>query len=453
MRNDDMDMADSGGFRHDLRAVMAESGYRRLLLVRLVSQLGDGILNVGLVSYVFFSPERAVTAGAAAVGFAILLLPYSFIGPFAGIILDTWPRRQVLLVTSLLRGAGTAVLAWLTAIGAAAPLLGLGALAVIGLNRFFLSGQGASLPHVVRPENLVMGNSVTPTLGSGVAAIGGVVGLVVSQLSGSDAAVLTAAMVCFLVSGLATLRLGRDQLGPDDDDVVQQARWVSEQSQHRQRAQQARTVVSELAGALHHLSQRRPAGLGLLIMAAHRFAWAFVIVMAILIYRNRLYDPGDPDAALAALGVAFAASAVGIGTAAIITPIATRRLGEERWITILLVATSVVLLLPVLRLSEPVMVLTAGLLGVAVQAAKICVDTLVQRWVDDIYRGRAFALYDMAFNVAMVVAAVVAAVVLPPDGWSVPALVTLAAAYTALALGYRSAWRRPTYLPRERDAS
>ena len=40
---------------------------------------------------------------------------------------------------------------------------------------------------------------------------------------------------------------------------------------------------------------------------------------------------------------------------------------------------------------------------------KICVDTIVQETIDDAYRGRVFAVYDMLFNVSFVSAALFAA--------------------------------------------
>ena len=61
----------------------------------------------------------------------------------------------------------------------------------------------------------------------------------------------------------------------------------------------------------------------------------------------------------------------------------------------------------------------AFLLGLTAQSVKICVDTLVQAYVDDDFKGRVFVLYDMVFNVALVAAAVIAALILPANGKSV----------------------------------
>ncbi|MDA2987191.1 MAG: MFS transporter, partial [Actinomycetota bacterium] len=65
-----------------LRELLRTPDFRRLYGVRLVSQFGDGLLQAALATYVLFSPERQPDAIKVAAAFAILLLPYSIIGPF-----------------------------------------------------------------------------------------------------------------------------------------------------------------------------------------------------------------------------------------------------------------------------------------------------------------------------------------------------------------------------------
>ena len=64
---------------------------------RLLGQFGDGVFQAALAGTVLFNPQRAADPVDVAAGFAILLLPYSLVGPFAGVWLDRWSRRQVLL--------------------------------------------------------------------------------------------------------------------------------------------------------------------------------------------------------------------------------------------------------------------------------------------------------------------------------------------------------------------
>src|SRR3954451_16107985 len=80
-----------------VRHLLARGDFRRLLSTRLLSQFGDGVFQAALAGTVLFNPQRAADPVDVAAGFAVLLLPYSLVGPFAGVWLDRWSRRQVLL--------------------------------------------------------------------------------------------------------------------------------------------------------------------------------------------------------------------------------------------------------------------------------------------------------------------------------------------------------------------
>src|SRR3954447_5970186 len=102
-------------FRH----LLLRGDFRRLLATRLLSQFGDGVFQAALAGTVLFNPQRAADPLDVAAGFAVLLLPYSLVGPFAGVWLDRWSRRQVLLRANVLRAGLVAVLAALVRAGVA----------------------------------------------------------------------------------------------------------------------------------------------------------------------------------------------------------------------------------------------------------------------------------------------------------------------------------------------
>ena len=68
-----------------------------------MGQLTDGIFQSSLASFLLFSPERQPDAKSAAVAFAVVLLPYSLVGPFVGTILDRISRQRVILFANLFR--------------------------------------------------------------------------------------------------------------------------------------------------------------------------------------------------------------------------------------------------------------------------------------------------------------------------------------------------------------
>ena len=140
--------------------------FRRLFSVRVTSQFSDGIFQVALASYVLFSPEKQPTPGAIALTLTVMLLPFTLLGPFAGVFLDRWPRRQVLAFANLVRSGVVLGLAALVAAGVPDLVFYVVVVGCLSLNRFILAGLSAALPHTVLDEDLVTANALTPTLGS-----------------------------------------------------------------------------------------------------------------------------------------------------------------------------------------------------------------------------------------------------------------------------------------------
>jgi predicted MFS family arabinose efflux permease len=143
--------------------------------------------------------------------------------------------------------------------------------------------------------------------------------------------------------------------------------------------------------------------------------------------------------------VAVLVSGVGFFTAAVVTPVVTERVTLRAWVLTLLLLAALTQTFPASLYTEPALLVAAFFLGLASQGIKICVDTFVQSHVDDAFRGRVFALYDVIFNVAFVAAAAAAAVVLPANGKSYPVLAVVAVGYVGTALWYARASRERAF--------
>jgi MFS family permease len=414
--------------RH-LRDLLRGRWFRRLFAVRVSSQLTDGVFQVALASYVVFSPERAPGPGAIAGALAVVLLPFSVLGPFVGVFLDRWSRRQVLAWSNFVRVALVALLAVAVHAELRGPVLFGLALVCLSVNRFLLAALSAALPHVVREDELITANALTPTAGTLAFLTGLAVGT--GARTGwerlgveRDVGVLLTAAVLYAVAGALALRIPRDLLGPD--------------LAHRPPALRdaVASVVVGLVAGLRHLGQRPPAAYGLTAIGAHRFFYGLSSVSLILLYRNYFHGPGEVDAAFNELSLAVLVTGVGFVAAALLTPVLTERIPQRTWVLGLLAGGAVTQVVPGALYTRPALLVAAFFLGLASQGIKIVVDTLVQTHVEDAYRGRVFALYDVIFNVAFVAAAAAGAVVLPADGKSYVVLAGIALGYALTALWY-----------------
>lgn len=422
--------------------MLAEREFRKLFACRLVSQSGDGVFNAGFAAYAFFSAQTFPNPTAAVYAFTVLYLPYSLVGPFAGVFIDRWSRRQIIVWGALIRAAMVVAAGFVVLAGQTGLPLYISALAVLGVNRFFLSAVSAGTPHVVRSDKLVMANAVAPTSGTILGFVGGVVGLGVHLITGGglagSAATLWFGGLCYLGAGLLGLRMGRDLLGP--------ARSVREHllPSSASIGSDLKEVLRGLIDGLKHLNQRRRAAYALGVVFVHRALYGTLLVAGLLLYRNYFYHGGNGNKALGHATLLVITSAIGFGLAAVVTPQGVKRTGKDVFITAWLVIAGVVTILLGATFDQVAFLVLGFFMGLSAQCVKICVDTTVQQVVDDAYMGRVFSIYDMLYNVAYVVGPAIAVPFMPSTGKSFLLVVTIGLLYLAAAAGYAALTLRKT---------
>ena len=414
-----------------MRRLLARPDFRRLFGTRLLSQFGDGVFQAALAGSVLFHPQRAAEPVDVAVGFAVLLLPYSLVGPFAGVWLDRWSRRQVLLTANVARAGLVAVVAALIK----ADVEGVGfyaaALMVFAVNRFILAALSAALPHTTDEPALVSANALSTTSGTVATVSGGGAAVALLTLTGSTgsagyAAVALGSALPYLAASAVVAGFPHRYLGPD--------------SATRSAPLSARAVGVGMVAGARHVRARPPAAAALAVMSAHRFGYGVLTLVTLLLYRNTVEPWGRFfPAGLAGLGQVLTAGAVGTLLAAVVTPRAVRWAGRRWWVAVLLAGGGLVQVGLSLPLLPPTLVTAGFVLGFVSQGVKICVDTTLQESVDDDFRGRVFSVYDTLFNVAFVLALLLGAVVLPASGVSYPVLAAVAAGYLLSGLLYGTA--------------
>ncbi|MGV0592992.1 MFS transporter [Mycolicibacterium porcinum] len=413
---------------HSLRGM---TEFRRLLELRAVSQFGDGLFQAGLAGAILFNPERQAEPWQIAAAFAVMFLPYSVLGPFAGALLDRWDRRLVLIGANLGRLLVVLLVGVLLAFGAGDIPILCCALIVNGLTRFVSSGLSASLPDVVPSDRVVTMNSVATAIGALAAFLGADFMLVPRKLFGADDT--GASVVMFVVAlpvALAlwlSVRFGPHVLGPHES----------------KRAIHGSVVYAVATGWVHGIRTVwavRPVAGTLAGLAAHRMAFGINSLLVLVIVRHS----DNPDVTGLGLGTAVlfvAAGGVGQFLATVAAPAAIGRFGRYATANGAL-AFAVLVQLVAVGLHVPVMLVCGFLLGAAGQLVKLCADSAMQLDVDDALRGHVFTVQDALFWMSFVAAIAAAAAVIPADGRS-PALVVAGAAAYLVGLGLHAAVASP----------
>ena len=400
--------------------LLRDAKLSRLLRVRWAGQLIDGLFQSALASFVLFSPERQASAVNAAVAFAVVLLPYSVVGPFVGTILDRFSRQRAIFLANVIRAATLCMIALLIFNGRTGVEITIFVLIAFGVNRLILAGLSAGIPLMTTPQSLIAANALAVTGGSVWVVLGGGLGLGIRQLingtesaNHADALLVLLGAIGYLVTALLAALLKPDEIGPLAHEIVEGG---------------FKQGLQEMRDGFKFLKEHADAARGIAATAIHRGGLTALTLTALLLERNTFHNPANSEAGLAGLSFALSVAAVGFVIGAAIAPYGVRRVGRHRWMRLSISAASVSVLLLVIARTPTLLIATAFFTALCGQSLKVTNDALVQSKIEDLYRGRVFAVYDVLVNGAIVTGALIAAWVLPTSGdsWQMPALIAVA---------------------------
>lgn len=417
--------------------LLTDRKFSRLLRVRWTGQMTDGIFQSALASFVLFSPERQANALNAALAFAVVLLPYSIIGPFVGTILDRISRQRAIAYSNLVRAATLCLVALLIFQGRTGVELTVFILIAFGVNRLILAGLSAGIPLMIESKSLISANALAVTGGSVWVVLGGGIGLGLRRLINgvatadhADGYIILAGAAGYLLAAFFASTLKKREIGPLDHEI---------------KSASFSQGLIEMREGVKFLRQHIDAARGIAAVAVHRGGITALTLIALLLERNTFNDPADSEAGLAGLSFTLSLAACGFVVGAVIAPYGVRKIGRHRWMRLSLVASTSGPLFILFVRTPITLALAAIITALFGQSLKVTNDALVQSKIDDIYRGRVFSVYDVVVNGAIVSGAVVAALLLPNTGDSF--VVPLVVALVYLAAGLRLLRSRVFFAP------
>jgi len=399
--------------------LLTDRKFSRLLRVRWTGQMTDGVFQSALASFVIFSPERQANALSAALAFAVVLLPYSIIGPFVGTILDRVSRQRAIAYSNLARALTLTVVSFLIFEGQTGIVLTVFVLVAFGVNRLILAGLSAGIPLMIESKSLISANALAVTGGSVCVVLGGGVGLGLRRLldglttaDHADGYIILIGALGYLLAALFAATLKKQEIGPLEHEIIN--------------ASFSQGLI-EMREGIKFLRQNIDTARGIGAVAVHRGGITALTLIALLLERNTFHDPADNEAGLAGLSFTLSIAACGFVVGAVIAPYGVRRVGRHRWMRFTMVASTLGPLFIVFTRTPLTLSFAAFLTALFGQSLKVTNDALVQSKIDDIYRGRVFSVYDVVVNGAIVSGAVIAALMLPNTGdtFLVPLIVAI----------------------------
>jgi MFS family permease len=331
------------------------SGLAALLWAHALQSAGDALVAVALASTAFFAVSASEARGKIALYLLLTLLPFSFLVPVAGPLLDRFPhgRRNVLALTT----GGRGLVAWTLAGSLASLTLYPQALGILVLARAYGVARAAAVVRVRPPElGLVAANARLNVAGFASSGVAAAVGVVVADTLGGRWA-LRAAALLFLAAGVAALRL------PAHVDDRRVARGATEPFVLAESPLAVRRPLVATA-SLRALSGMLTLGLAILLKAHHAAAVTVGLV----------------------LGAALVGSLLGTGLASRLSGRRTARLTA-----VFVLAPSAACLVAAVTGTTLLQALAVGLVGLGASLGKYALDAALQTQVPRTQTGAAFA--------------------------------------------------------------
>jgi hypothetical protein len=397
-----------------IRSLLAERDFRLLVSAQFASQAADGFAQAAIAEELVLDPSG--TPGRILSLFALTLLPYSLIASFLGVFVDRWARRGLLKWTNVLRGLVLlSIPLWGGWTGGDIELYA-AVLILLGLGRLFLTTKGASLPVVVHERNLLQANAFSGGGGMLSALGGGVAGVVSAGALGLNVSLILAG-VTYASAGFIAGRISDPLEHPH--------------AHAKSFGEAIRDVVEDLGHGLKAIAHEARARLPLAGIFLLRTIGMIVAIGAILVIKEQYPDAGDRFGRLSASALALGAAGLGAFVGAVTAPFVGSRLNKAQLILLGFAVSGVGIMAlgGVFDLRAVLLLTFIG--GYGGFVTKVAVDAQVQEALPDEMRGRAFAVYDILYNVASVAAA---GVIVAAESLSLR-VVLLTAGFLALAFG------------------
>jgi MFS family permease len=375
--------------RRGAQLLLSRRDFGLLMATQFFAQAGDGVVQAALAKLIVFGGQRGFDLEGARSPDDLLrialyvFVPYTILSPFLGVVIDRWDRRKLLIVANGLRAVVIAIIGLMGAASVGEASLFLAFLLTLSSTRLVLATKAAALPAVLGDEFLVEGNAVSQLGGALFQLIGAAAALVAAGVVSAGPIVVMGAVV-YALGAIAAAALGHT------GGARPGARLSDEIAR----------VFHRIVAGLREVARVPRAAASISTYFWLRLLWSFSIAAIGLISRELLVNQKAQVALTAGAGAA----------GAVLGFLLAGRLQDMVRTTAHLVLAGAVtggLAVAVLGTFDGTvgLALLAFLLGLGFFVAKVSLDTMVQESLGDGFRGRAFSLYDIAYNVAWVLAA------------------------------------------------
>src|SRR5215208_3005635 len=344
--------------------VLRQRNFVLLWFAGLISMIGDWVLFIALPIHTYTLTHSSLATG---IMFMAGTLPRIVVGSLAGVFVDRWDRRQTMVIADFSRMI-LLLLLLLVRSSESIWIVYVVAFLQATISQFFGPAENALLPELVDESDLVPANSLN-ALNNNLARLGGPAlgGLLLGSFGFHNVVLIDS--ISFLLSGLMIAWIVQPSL-------------VSAKADQPNRVLQTRVWQDWLSG-LRFIWGNSIISVIFLMMGIAGIAEGFFNVMFVIFVRQKL------GGGALEYGWLTSAQAIGGLIGGLIVGWIGHRIRANRLIGVL--ALNGVLILIIANLpSLPVALIAILLAGIPIVSYSVGRDTLLQRNVEDRYRGRVF---------------------------------------------------------------
>jgi MFS family permease len=348
--------------------LLRQRNFGLLWFAGLISMIGDWVLFIALPIYTYNLTHSSLATG---IMFMVGTLPRILFGSIAGVYVDRWDRQRTMVVADWSR-VGLILLLLLVRSADSIWIVYLVAFTESIVSQFFGPAENALLPQLVDESQLVTANSLN-SLNNNLARLAGpALGGILLGSFGFQNVVLIDSL-SFLLSGIMIVLIVQPSLGSLN---------ASRHAGNSDGKTPPRVWHDWLAG-LRVVCQSRVVAVIFLVMALAGIGEGFFNVMFVIFIRQNL------GGGALEFGWLTSAQAVGGLIGSLLVGWLGNRILASR-LTGLRVFNGILILVMVNLASLPVALSALLLAGLPLVASSVGIDTLLQRYVTDRYRGRVF---------------------------------------------------------------
>jgi MFS family permease len=342
--------------------------FRKYYFGQLISTIGIWMQNIAQGYLVYSITKSTLALGLVACASG---LPMLIISPFAGVLIERYKKKNILIIVQIIQLFQAVTMAWLTA----TETIQLSHIIVLA----FLFGvtyavdfpcRQALISEVVGKENLESGISLNSLLTN------------IARAAGPAFAGFVLALVgpawCFMLNGLSFLAVIVSLIGIS---VPYAAKIDSSKRPH----------IRDIADGFNYIKQN-PLVISLLLLTSN--IGMFVVSLIQLYPSFAALSLNSPIEGYSAINVG---NGVGAVIAGLIVSRLVKNIGRVRLIVGVLILTAFSNILLAMQINIAAATIFSTLAGLFTVVGLICLNTTIQTSISNEYRGRVMSLYSLAY--------------------------------------------------------